>query len=107
MSLCVLCLVMSDSLRFQGLYQAPQSVGDSPGKNTGVGCHALLQGIFWTQELNWDLLHCRLSRYQLKLQIYMHIFLREEYTGGKSKRSTDSMERPHFLKTDNLVDGLD
>ena len=26
--------------------------GDSPGKNTGVGCHALLQGIFLTQELN-------------------------------------------------------
>ena len=24
--------------------------GDSPGKNTGVGCHALLQGIFPTQE---------------------------------------------------------
>ena len=24
--------------------------GDSPGKNTGVGCHALLQGIFFTQE---------------------------------------------------------
>ena len=24
---------------------------DSPGKNTGVGCHALLQGIFPTQEL--------------------------------------------------------
>ncbi|CAN0465107.1 unnamed protein product [Rangifer tarandus platyrhynchus] len=23
--------------------------GDSPGKNTGVGCHALLQGIFLTQ----------------------------------------------------------
>ena len=23
--------------------------GDSPGKNTGVGCHALLQGIFQTQ----------------------------------------------------------
>jgi len=22
--------------------------GDSPGKNTGVGCHALLQGIFST-----------------------------------------------------------
>ena len=22
---------------------------DSPGKNTGVGCHALLQGIFTTQ----------------------------------------------------------
>ena len=26
--------------------------GDSPGKNTGVGCHTLLQGIFPTQELN-------------------------------------------------------
>ena len=23
--------------------------GDSPGKNTGVGCHALLQGIFQTE----------------------------------------------------------
>ena len=23
--------------------------GDSPGKNTGVGCHVLLQGIFPTQ----------------------------------------------------------
>ena len=26
--------------------------GDSPGKNTGVGCHALLQGTFLTQGLN-------------------------------------------------------
>ena len=25
---------------------------DSPGRNTGVGCHALLQGIFLTQGLN-------------------------------------------------------
>ena len=28
----------------------------SPGKNTGVGCHALLQGIFPTQGLNLRLL---------------------------------------------------
>ena len=28
----------------------------SPGKNTGVGCHALLQGIFLTQGLNLHLL---------------------------------------------------
>ena len=33
--------------------------GDSPGNNTGVGCHALLQGIFPTQESNPGLLHCR------------------------------------------------
>ena len=35
---------------------------DSPGKNIGVGCHALLQGIFLTQGLNPCLLrlvHCR------------------------------------------------
>ena len=32
-------------------------LGDSPGKNTGVGCHTLLQGIFLTQGLNPHLLH--------------------------------------------------
>ena len=31
--------------------------GDSRGKNTEVGCHALLQGIFPTQESNPHLLH--------------------------------------------------
>ena len=41
---------------------------DSPGKNTGVGCHGLLQGIFPTQELNWGLLHCRQILYQLSYQ---------------------------------------
>ena len=30
---------------------------DFPGKNTGVGCHFLLQGIFLTQQLNPCLLH--------------------------------------------------
>ena len=32
---------------------------DSPGKSTGVRCHALLQGIFPTQGSNPGLLHCR------------------------------------------------
>ena len=32
---------------------------DSPGKNPGVGCHRLLQGIFLIQGLNPGLLHCR------------------------------------------------
>ena len=31
--------------------------GDSPGKNTGMGCHFLLQGIFPTQGSNLHLLH--------------------------------------------------
>ena len=33
--------------------------GDSPGKNTGVGYHALLQGIFPSQGSNPCLPHCR------------------------------------------------
>ena len=39
--------------------------GDSPGKSTGVGCHALLQGIFPTQGLNPSLPHCRWILYWL------------------------------------------
>ena len=42
--------------------------GNSPGKNTGVGCHALLQGIFPTQGSNVGLLHCRQILYQLSYQ---------------------------------------
>ena len=33
------------------------SLWDSPGKNTGVGCHFLLQGIFPTQGSNLHLLY--------------------------------------------------
>ena len=38
---------------------------DSLVKNTGVGCHALLQGIFPTQGLNLGLPHCRQILYKL------------------------------------------
>ena len=34
---------------------------DSPGKNTEMGSHSLLQGIFMTQGSNLGLLHCRHS----------------------------------------------
>ena len=43
--------------------------GDSPGKNTGVGCHALLQGIFPTQGSIPGLLHCRWILYHLSHQV--------------------------------------
>ena len=52
------CLVKSDSSRPHGLQ--PDRLlrpRDSPGKNTGVGCHFLLQGVFLTQGLNWCPLH--------------------------------------------------
>ena len=41
---------------------------NSPGKNTGVGCHCLLQGIFPTQGSNLGLLHCRQILYHLSYQ---------------------------------------
>ena len=37
--------------------------GDSPGKDTGVGCHSPLQGIFPTQRWNLGFLHCRQHLY--------------------------------------------
>ena len=47
---------------------------DSPGKNTGVGCHALLQGILPTQGLNLGLLHCRQIIYHLEPPGKTHAF---------------------------------
>ena len=60
---CPVASVVSDSLWLDGLQPARLLCPwDSPGKNTGVGCHALLQGIFQTQGSNLSflpLLHCR------------------------------------------------
>ena len=52
--------VVSDSLRppWTVACQAPLP-WDFPGKNTGMGCHFLLQGIFLTQGSNPSLLHYR------------------------------------------------
>ena len=54
MHVCMLSRFSRVSLRPHGLYSPPHSSvhGDSSGKSTGVGCHALLQGIFLTQGLN-------------------------------------------------------
>ena len=41
---------------------------NSPGKNTGVGCHALLQEIFPAYGSNLGLLHCRQILYHLSYQ---------------------------------------
>ena len=48
-------------------HQALLSMG-TPGKNTGVCCHALLQGIFPTQGWNPGLLHCRQIFHRLSHQ---------------------------------------
>ena len=50
--MCVLSrFSRANSLQPYGLYPTRLLCPwDSPDKNTGVGCHALLQGIFLTQE---------------------------------------------------------
>ena len=66
---CVLC---AQSLNHVRLFATPWTVGcqaplsgDSPDKNTGVSCHALLQWIFPTQGLNPGLPLCRQILYHL------------------------------------------
>ena len=60
---CAYLLPLCPTLRACGLQPTrPLCPWDSPWKNTGVGCHALLQGIFPTQGSNLSLLyllHCR------------------------------------------------
>ena len=52
--------VMSDSATpWTAVHQPPLVHGDSPGKNIGVGCLFLLQGIFPTQGSNPSLPPCR------------------------------------------------
>ena len=60
------CLTLCDSMDWSPLSFSVRR--DSPGKNTGVGCHAFLQGSFTTQGLNPGLLHCRWVFYQLSHQ---------------------------------------
>ena len=60
----LLCLCLLSHVQ---LFTTPRTIahhvplvhGDSPGKNTGMGCHALLQGIFPTQASNPDFPYCR------------------------------------------------
>ena len=65
------CRQMLYHLNHQG---SPKNISLSPffwggeGKNTGVGCHSLLQEIFPTQGLNPGLPHCRQMLYHLSYQ---------------------------------------
>ena len=69
---CKVCIshsVGSDSLQAHGLQPIRLFCPwNSPCKNTGVDCHALLQGIFPTQGLNLGLPHCRQVLYCLSHQ---------------------------------------
>ena len=72
-----LCLTLCDPRDYtvHGILQARilewvpfPSPGDLPNQNIGEGSLSLLQGIFPTQEFNWNLLHCRQILYQLSYQ---------------------------------------
>ena len=71
-----LCLTL---LQPQGLYSARLLCPwDFPGKNTGVGCHSLLQEIFLPQ--GWDpvspalrVILCHRAPYPLVLRFFSHI----------------------------------
>ena len=80
-SICaVLCLVIQSCLILRdpmdGIFATSMDSsppvssvhGDSPGKNTGVGCHFLLQGIFPPKGSDPGLLHCRRILYCLRNQ---------------------------------------
>ena len=67
---CLLvCSVMSDSLQPHRLEPTRLLCPwNSPGKNTGVGCHFLLQRIFLTQGSNPSLLHWQVDSLLLSHQ---------------------------------------
>ena len=66
---CSVTSVLSDSLQSHGPW--PTRIlcpWDSPGKNTGMGCYSLLQGIFPTQESNLYLfIHYSQQNYELDI----------------------------------------
>ena len=59
------CLTLCNPMDWSPLVLCPW---DSPRKNTRVGCHALLQGIFLTQGSNPGLPHCGQILYHLSHQ---------------------------------------
>ena len=75
--------------------QADSLPSEPPGKpkNTGAGSLSLLQQIFPTQELNWDLLHCgRILYLYFCINVYKLAF-GTLYVSGRA----DSMEKALML----------
>ena len=90
---------MSNSLRPHGLY----SPRNSPGQNTGVGCHSLLQGIFPTQGSNPGLPHCRRILHQLSYQVYEDNTMREEIHNFSRKATTSRVSLHALSPPGNVI----
>ena len=86
---------MFDSLWSHGL----QPTGflcpwNSPGKNTGMGCHTLLQELFPTQGLNLGLTHCRqtlywVTREDLSMRFQYHNVTLKIFIFEKERKTTE------------------
>ena len=73
--ICASCSVMSNSFVMLWIVACQIPLWDSLGKNTGVCSHSLFQGIFPTQGLNPDLLHCKWILYQLSHQWSQNVLI--------------------------------
>ena len=71
---------------------------DSPGKDSGVDCHFLLQGIFPTQGSNPGLLHCRRTLYRLS-----HLRVEMKEIWGLVLKSDFSQTRLRFCQRDARI----
>ena len=82
------CLTLCNPMDY-----SPPGSWDFPGKDTGVGCHFLLQGIFPTQGSNLGLLHCRQILYCPSHQgtCYERMRLINRLIWGKSYSSSPSL----------------
>ena len=71
------CWLLSDIQLFTTLWTVAPHLcpQDSPGKNTGMGCHSLLQGIFLSQGLKPGLLRCRQILYSLSHQRSLYTYI--------------------------------
>ena len=82
--------------------QAP--LWDSPGKNTGVGCHFLLQGIFPTQELNPGLLLWRVD--SLALNHYSSFKSENQHPKTPlSSWKTRRVNQPNYRRPPQVLSG--
>ena len=91
-----LCPTLCDPMDCSSPYSSVH--GDSPGKNTGVDCHTLLQGIFSTLGSNSGVPHCRQNLYHLSHQGSPRIL--EWVSACRAPRwpgpGRDGVRLPHF-----------
>ena len=86
---------MSDSLRPYGRWSTrPLCPWNSLGKNTGVGCHSLLQGIFPIQGSYPGLPHCRQILYCLSHREASLIFIGMGRGGGQDLICGHGLQTP-------------